>query len=247
MHRLKTPHFNVSIYESGNPSAQKVALVLPGFLDSKDYAHIRSHVDFLATLGYYAMAIDMPGTWESGGDIIDYSFTNCLLAVTELIEKLNRPTIIVGHSNGGRLSLFAALKSPTVTGVIAMMSPLYTVRSTSKKQRLVQWKAEGVRHYEMDIPTKPGQVKRMTVPFSFIEDSEKYQLSKVISKVTIPKLFIAGSQDHVITKTEIKKSYEYATPPKQFKIVEAGHIYRHDVKAITEVNKLIAAFLKSYL
>jgi hypothetical protein len=38
----------LATYARGNEKAQKLALVLPGRLDTKDYTHMISHVDYLA-------------------------------------------------------------------------------------------------------------------------------------------------------------------------------------------------------
>ena len=71
---INTPNFKLATYQAGDPDAQKLALVLPGFLDTKDYAHMKAHVDLLAAQGYFALSIDFPGTWESGDDIELYDY-----------------------------------------------------------------------------------------------------------------------------------------------------------------------------
>ena len=99
---IKTKNFKLAIYSGGNEDANKIALVLPGRLDTKDYVHMTSHVDFLAERGYYALSFDMPGTWESPGNIAEYTTTNYIKAVNELVDYLgNKPTLLLGHSRGG--------------------------------------------------------------------------------------------------------------------------------------------------
>jgi len=61
MNLVKTKSYELAVYEKGDIDADKLAVVLPGRLESKDYAHIRSHVDTLATLGFHAIAFDPPG------------------------------------------------------------------------------------------------------------------------------------------------------------------------------------------
>lgn len=102
---LKLGQFRVSIYEKGNPIAGKIALVLPGRLESKDYAHVHSHVDTLAGLGFHAVTFDPPGSWESSGDINDYTVTNYLTVVNKLVAYYgDRPTLLLGHSLGGSVA-----------------------------------------------------------------------------------------------------------------------------------------------
>src|SRR5688572_887080 len=118
--------FEVATYANGDPEAKKFALFLPGLLDTKDYPHMRSHVDFFAGLGYYAVAIDMPGTWESSDDISDFTTTNCLAAIKKVITAADRPTFIFGHSNGGRLAALASAENPQVEAVAIAMSATTT-------------------------------------------------------------------------------------------------------------------------
>jgi len=44
MDLIKTKDFDLAMYAKGDSSSPKVALVLPGKLDTKDYHHMRSHV-----------------------------------------------------------------------------------------------------------------------------------------------------------------------------------------------------------
>lgn len=62
MNLIKTENFQLAIYSQGNSNSSKLALVLPGKLDTKDYANMRGHVNYLANLGYFALSFDPPGT-----------------------------------------------------------------------------------------------------------------------------------------------------------------------------------------
>src|SRR3972149_11567035 len=123
MERIKTKNFELAVYEKGNEGAAKIALVLPGRLDTKDYVHMRSHVDFLAANGFFALSFDPPGTWESPGGIELYTTTNCLVAVDELIAYFgNKPTLLAGHSRGGTVAMLAGTKNPHVDRFISIFS-----------------------------------------------------------------------------------------------------------------------------
>lgn len=83
---VKTKSFDLAVYKNGDEYASKVALVLPGKLDTKDYASMRSHVDFLAGKGFFALSFDPPGTWESPGDIGLYTTTSYIQASNKQVE-----------------------------------------------------------------------------------------------------------------------------------------------------------------
>lgn len=85
---IKTASFELATYTAGDPRANKVALILPGRLDTKDYVHMQSHVRHLADEGYYALSFDPPGTWESPGDLSIYTTDTYLQAVYELSSTL---------------------------------------------------------------------------------------------------------------------------------------------------------------
>lgn len=59
---ISTKHFQLAINTSGDFNSSKLALVLPGRLDTKDYVNFTSHLEFLASLGYFAVSLDPPGT-----------------------------------------------------------------------------------------------------------------------------------------------------------------------------------------
>jgi pimeloyl-ACP methyl ester carboxylesterase len=119
---IKTKSFELAVLARGDRDAKKLALLLPGRLDTKDYACFSSHADYLAERGFYAVAFDPPGTWESPGSIDLYTTTNYIKAVNELIDYFgNRPTILIGHSRGAAVTIFASA-NPAVVGIVPIMA-----------------------------------------------------------------------------------------------------------------------------
>lgn len=47
MHIVSTKNFKIAVNAKGDPDAKKVAILLPGRLDTKDYANFVSHLDYL--------------------------------------------------------------------------------------------------------------------------------------------------------------------------------------------------------
>ena len=58
MNLLKTESFELACNIQGSETAGELALVLPGRLDTKDYPHMKSHVEYLASRGYLALSFD---------------------------------------------------------------------------------------------------------------------------------------------------------------------------------------------
>jgi pimeloyl-ACP methyl ester carboxylesterase len=210
--------------------------VLPGKLDSKDYANMRSHVDYLAENGYLAISLDPPGTWDSGGDITDYTMTNYIQAVEDVIEYFdNKSTVVIGHSMGGSMAMFAAINNSNVIGFIAIMSPY-------KFDHLVD-RIEGATS-KRDLPNNPKEERIYNVPKTFFEDVLKYNAAQGLSKLAKPKLFISGEDDTTITPRTINEIFEISAEPKELISVKSDHDYRNNQAMISEINSIILDWLK---
>ena len=230
--------FDLAVYAAGDPDAPKIALVLPGRLETKDYAHIQSHVRHLAELGFYAVSFDPPGTWESPGDITIYTTENYLAAVNDLIKHLgNRPTLLVGHSRGGSIAMLVAVENPSVVGFVAMMASAAPARPDE------EWKAAGKLTFYRDLP--PGdrpsaeQVK-FDLPYYCYEN----HLLADLAKCKKPKLFIAGKYDHANQTRDVVEAYETSCAPKQFRELPTGHSYRYHPDITEAVNAKLTKFVQ---
>jgi isopentenyl-diphosphate Delta-isomerase len=242
---IQTKSFKIAIYKKGKTNCKKLALLLPGRLDTKDYAHLRSHVDFLATRGYLALSFDPPGTWESEGDISIYSTTNYLKAIKEIIEFYgNKPTLVMGHSRGGSMAILAGTRIDYVKSFIAVMS-----RATYKTTNFVDdgWKKKGFVVSTRDTPKGYLEpIKSFKLPYSFVEDSQKYDMIEDLKNCSKPKLFVAGSKDVLVKADGIRDAFKLSSKPKQFKLLNSDHDYRKNNQMIEKVNELISEFLKTY-
>ncbi len=235
---IKTKSFTLDIYSKGNPDSKRLALVLPGKLDSKDYAHMRSHVNFLARLDYFALSFDPPGTWESPGNINLYTMTNYLKAIEETIEHFdNRPTFVVGHSRGGSMAMISASRNHHITSYASIMAGI-TEKSITSLTRKVSMR---------DLPPGGGEkVKKFDLPDSFYEDEAKYRLTAEIKNSKKPKLIIAGEHDQINSVEKVKDTFNKLLDPKVFLVIHSGHNYRIDPKKIEDVNKELKMFLEKY-
>ncbi len=230
---LSTTSFTIATYSKGDEKSDKLALVLPGRLDTKDYPHMLSHVDFLATQGYYALSFDPPGTWESPGEIELYTMTNYLKAIDELIEHFaNRPTLLMGHSRGGSIAMLTASTNRYVTGFVSVFS--------HASPSMPEGKALSMR----DIPGRPGQKIQFNLPNSFFVDSASHDIMGPLKTCTKPKLFFLGTQDVMVPPEKVQFAYDNAAEPKWLEKVDSGHDYRHHPEIIDEVNRKVGEWLE---
>jgi len=59
----------------------------------------------------------------------------------------------------------------------------------------------------------------LKIPFSFIEDAQKYNALDYINKISCPKLFIAGDNDETIPWQVSRKLYDSAVEPKEWHLI----------------------------
>jgi pimeloyl-ACP methyl ester carboxylesterase len=232
------PEFDPAIYSKGDPFSQRLALILPGKLDTKNYAHMQSHVDFLAAQGFHAVTFDPPGTWESVGDISLYTTTNYLVAIDELIVRFgNKPTLLVGHSYGGSIAMLAASRNAGVIGFVAIMSQARASQYSPSKL------VNGTAISRRDMPGSPGKTREFALPLNFYRDAEKFNILEELKTCTKPKLFIAGKYDDVIKPELVKEAYVSSAEPKEFIVIDSDHDYRHEARLIKLVETKIGKFL----
>lgn len=239
---------NVAIYSAGNNDSNKLAIVLPGFLDTKDYPHMRSHVEYLGEQGYLAVSFDPPGAWESGEDNSEYTITNYLQAIDDVIAHLgNKPTVLVGHSMGGMMAMLLAKRNPHVAAFVAIMSPYSYVREDNYQKRVVEWKEAGIKVSTRDLPGDSSQKREFRLPYAYVEDASQYNALDGLKALTKPKLFIIGEDDDVVPREVTEWAYTAAAKPKELVVLKSDHDYRWHPQLIEDVNSHIGKFLKANL
>ena len=245
MEIIKTKTFELAVYEKGDKNSSKLAIVIPGRLDTKDYIHNTSLVDYLANRGYFALSFDPPGTWESPGDISLYTTTNLIKSVDELIEFFgNKPTLLAGHSRGGTIAMLAGPKNSYVTHIIPIFS-YYGAPSDPEGERIVDGKVMSYR----DLPPgnmKTKEQKEFGLPLNYFEDGKKYNALSGLKNYTKPKLFFYGANDDMNDPEDVKKAYEESTEPKEIHALNSDHDYRYHPEIIEKANQIIGKFLDKY-
>ena len=239
METIKTKSFELATISKGDKNSSKVALLLPGQLDTKDYAHMVSHVDFLASKGYYALSFDPPGTWDSPGSIELYTMTNYQKAINELIDVLgNKPTVLMGHSRGGSMAMLVGPKNSNVTHIIAIMS--HTGPSTLRKEDV----QNGIKISYRDMPPDDTEnKKRFDLPVNYFEDAKSHDILNDLKNCTKPKLFFYGTKDILVSPDGVKGTFDKVPEPKMIHELNSDHDYRYHKDMIDEVNEVVWKFL----
>ena len=242
---IKTKSFEIAINERGNLNSEKLAIILPGRLDTKDYECFNSHLDCFAKLGYYAISIDPPSTWDSPGDINLYTTTNYIKAVNELIEYLgNRQTILFGHSRGGLVASIVGTNNAFVKGIITINSSLGKPEAPASGEI-----KDNIYITYRDLPPgteKTKEQKRFEIPMSYFEDGKKYNGAEELKKCFKAKLILYGKNDSNNSIESVREVFDSIPESKSFCELECGHNYRYFPKIVDEVNEEIKSFMEKF-
>lgn len=241
---IKTPSFELAVYQKGDENAKKLALVLPGRLDAKNYASMTSLVDYLAARGYLAISFDPPGSWESPGTPEDYTTTSYIKAVDELIDKFDKPTLLVGHSRSGAVSILVGSKNPKVVAIAPIMASYGSAAGPSDKDIKA-----GVYTTFRDLPpgiSRNGE-RKFTLPLSYFEDSEKYDPVAELKKFKGPKLLISATHDKFTSPQRVKQVFGSLPEPKMLIELDTDHDYRYHPGMIEAVSRAVGIFLDKYI
>jgi len=242
---IKTKSFELAVISKGNEKSKKLAIAIPGRLDTKDYANFVSHVDYLANRGYFALAFDPPGTWGSSGGIQIYTTTNYLKAIDELIEYFgNKPTLLLGHSRGGTVAMLAGTSNLYVACFVAIMAT-YGIPTPPRLDET----QTGVYLSYRDFPPgtlKTRKQKKFALPLNYFKDGEKYYPIPALKNCPKPKLLFYGTDDEFTKPEKVKEIYETIPEPKMIHELNSDHDYRYHPKIVEEVNNVIGQFLDKY-
>jgi pimeloyl-ACP methyl ester carboxylesterase len=243
---VKTKSFTLAVRTEGDKNASKVAIMLPGRLDTKDYANFVSHLEYLADKGFYAVAMDPPGTWESPGPIDLFTTTNYVKAVNELIEYFgNKPTLLLGHSRGGSIAVLAGCANPKVMGLVLIMANYKAPTPASPEAIKAGFKLE-----TREVPpgtSKTFDTKVFKMPLSYFEDGQKFIAGEAIKNCYEPKLMFYSQNDKYTSAEEFLEVFSSTPEPKIKYELHCDHDYRYSSEAIKEVNKVMGEFTHKYL
>jgi pimeloyl-ACP methyl ester carboxylesterase len=126
---------SVAALAAGDAGAQTV-LLLPGYTGSKeDFAPL---LDPLAACGLRAVAVDLPGQYESPGPDDPAAYRPAALAgvVAELAVDLGAPVHLLGHSFGGLVARAAVIARPDLFASLVLLCSGPAALGGLRRQRI---------------------------------------------------------------------------------------------------------------
>lgn len=222
----------------------KLAILCPGYLDTKDYFHLKDIAKQLALQGYTVYRFDPIGTWYSEGDVSLYSNSQYLNDVKSVLDFATLDNsfseiLLGGHSRGGQISLLYALVDSRINKVLAIMPSSGINTSDLNSPRYIAWKQEGFSISKRDLPENSNEFKEYKIAYDHVLDMLQYKLMSHVSELKIPKLFVLGELDVMCTPEDVEELFNLANEPKKLlRLSGVGHDYRKSSDC-SEINKLI--------
>jgi esterase/lipase len=218
----------------------KLALLLPGYLDSPDYFHLVTFEQRLKELGYTVERLDACNLWQTG-NVNNYSISNFLQQIKDRIDfyKNQNPEdiLLLGHSNGGFTAIVAGSKFSDVTKIIALCPP------PDKTGSEIKWN-KGFRVSNRDLPNNPNEYRKFAIPVSFLQDAIQYSAVDEVKNIYKPLMIFIGLNDQVVPSSETEEIVNAANNPYVVRLKGVGHDFRNSEEQTNLVAGEIVKFLK---
>jgi pimeloyl-ACP methyl ester carboxylesterase len=229
-----------------------LAFIMHGLSGFKEQSHIELYAKTFLANDYIAVRFDTTNTFgESDGNYEDATVTNYYEDLEDVIEwaKLQpwyqEPFCLIGHSLGALSVALYAEKYPEKVKALAptstVVSGALSMQSAKIRGLYDEWKRTGWRVENSE--SKPGTVKRLK--WSHMEDRLKYDLLPNADKLTMPVLFIVGSEDGGTPLEHQKILYEKVPGRKEMHIIEgAEHTFKKE-RHLKEIGIIIDRWIKT--
>lgn len=222
---------------------QKLLVLCPGYLDSKDYHGLSQLAELMCKKhDYTVINFDPTGTWLSCATLRDYNLTQCLRDMHAVIEycKMERDVrctqvMVGGHSFGATVAIHYAARYGGVQGVLAIM-PLVHPRFLEEQDT---WCSQGIKTSKRDMPNNPSIFVQFVVPYTFMLDYLQYDLELETHIVQAPVVVIGGEHDTTCTIPHIAEYCRNYSGVYFTYISKVGHNYRLSETETLRVNTFI--------
>ncbi len=172
--RRASPVPSPAIEGSDGGTTVGTVLLIPGYTGSKeDFIPL---LDPLSRSGFRAIAVDLPGQFESAGPVEESAYGPLVLGKTcaDLIHDLaaSSPVVLLGHSYGGLVARGAVLSGAPISGLILLCSGPGAFRDGDRYDSLVAGEPILRQHGKQavyDSTVAVGRAARKVVPADLAE------------------------------------------------------------------------------
>ena len=216
----------------------KLALLLPGYLESADYRHLVVIDEELSGLEYEVKRVDPCFLWTTG-NVENYTLTNYIKQIKEIIDSCEKGSleevVLIGHSLGAAAAIIVGVNDARITKVVCL-SPTVELDKSREK-----WGESGTRCSKKDLPNDPSSFREFCIPLSHFDDRKQYSVIDALRDLTIPIMFLFGTDDP--SADEIQGVADSAKISKVVKIENMSHDFRQSLDLCNQVAGEVKRFL----
>lgn len=200
--------------------SRNVVIVSHGFTGSKDEDFLPRLCINLKKQGVNAFALDYSGHGKSEGKFKDITFTGQIKELQKAIDYLYNKGFtsigLIGHSQGGAISLLTAVRDERTDFLVSLAGVAYTQnyydlledkgasRKELEEKGWVSWQEE-----------REDGIHEFTLKKEFYDDATSYRPVEEIKKLDIPVLFLHGSKDELVAEKDSEDLYRNASCPRE--------------------------------
>lgn len=219
-------------------------VVLHGMLSTKNSPKHTGIAAGLCARGHLALRFDFEGRGESGGDLMELSFTRevaqCRAAMTRLRLFGCTRLGLVGSSMGGAVAILTAAE-----GEVAALATMAAVGRTD----LLPVRAVGEKG--LDVWKRKGRLRlgetQEKVGYVLVEDAMRVDVPAAAAKIACPWLILHGERDEVIPASDAETLAASSGRRAELEIVPgADHRFSRDGHR-DHVTRRIVEFLDGVL
>lgn len=221
------------------------ALFAHCFTCSKDIFSASRIANALKKEGVAVLRFDFTGLGASDGDFENTNFSSNMAdleaAANYMVEELEGPSIIIGHSLGGAAVLAAAGNIDSVKAVVTIGAPAdvaHVAHHFESAREEIMEKGEA----EVRLEGRPFKIKKQ-----FIEDIEGTKLEDHVKNLKKALLILHSPIDNTVGIENAATIFNWAMHPKSFVTLDnADHLIRQKEDA-EYAAQVIATWSKRYI
>ncbi len=245
-HHIKNRHgLNIVLEYIEAPNAKGLAFVQHGLGGYKEQKHIVAMVEVFNKNGISTVNFDVTHAFgDSDGDLINATLTTYCHDLEDVItwaktqDWFQSPFFLAGHSLGGGSTLHYTFQNSEEVRAIAPTSAVVSGqlhKDNKPVEVLREWKERGYK--EKVSSSKPGAVGN--VSYNLFEDMMQYDFTVGLDQMTMPALFLVGTEDDSTPPEHQKILYNGWAGPKMYHEIEDC---KHTFKTEAQLAELKAIF-----
>lgn len=259
-----------------NDTKKPIIIFIHGFKGFKDWGHFDLLADYFAESGFVFCKLNLShnGTTpehptefvdleafgqnnfskelDDIGNMIDYFYSSQNDIPDGEMDKDN--LFLLGHSRGGGIALLKTKEDERVKAV-ATLAAISDLQSGWSKERVAQWKKEGV-YYVYNGRTKQNMPLYYQIVEDFNDNKERLDIPGATKKLGKPALIIHGTKDETLPITMARDIKDWSPSAELLILEDANHTFGgyhpytlkalpvHSLKAAEAVNHFFKQQLK---